>query len=170
MKKEEKSLTVGTERCVNASHQRLREQQVEGDRAESGQARQGSYPVFFASSQSFKGPGPGPGHNRITHLALTAALPFSRDISTPRFDLLSPPRLVMCRRLAPDDPQKIRSVTPRNTASALLPRRQADFYQARMPASVLTRPSPSRTSKPLHAYTLTRYRLPGHALPASLHS
>lgn len=70
----------------------------------------------------------------------------------------------------PRRPSKIRSFTPRNTASALLPRRQADFYQARMPASVLPWPSPPRPSKPLNAYKPTRYRLPGHALPASMHS
>ena len=37
-----RSLTVATECCFDASNQRLREQQVEGDWAEGGQARQGS--------------------------------------------------------------------------------------------------------------------------------
>ena len=42
-----RSLTVATECCFDAGNQRLREQQMEGDRTESGQACQGSYTVFF---------------------------------------------------------------------------------------------------------------------------
>lgn len=106
-----RSLTVGTERCVDASHQRLREQQVEGDRAESRQARQGSYHVvfsFFPLSLGFRS-----GHHRITsdHLAVSVALP-----SAVYFDssLQAHPWLVMCRRLAPNDPQKS-GASPRET-------------------------------------------------------
>jgi hypothetical protein len=43
-------LTIRTERGLDASHQRLRHQQVESNRAESGQTRQGKqclFPCFF---------------------------------------------------------------------------------------------------------------------------
>lgn len=106
-----RSLTVGIERCVNASHQRLREQQVEGDRAESGKARQGPYHVFFSSfplSLGFRS-----GHHRVTsdHIAVSVAMP-SEVYSDSSLQAHS--WLVMCRRLAPDDPQKS-GASPRET-------------------------------------------------------
>lgn len=153
-----RSLTVGTERCVNASHQRLREQQVEGDRAESGQASQGSYHAFFllylchclAFALVVTA------SHRLTSRFRSLSLPFLRDMSAS--SLRSPPRLVMCRKLAsPRRPPKVAEHHPEKhgisplatSASRLLPSQYAclSAYTAKPHASEQT---PTR----LHAYAI----------------
>lgn len=47
-------LTIRTERGLDASHQRLRHQQMESDRAESGQTRQGKQCLFLAFRPRFR--------------------------------------------------------------------------------------------------------------------
>ena len=47
-------LTIRTERGLDASHQRLRHQQMESNRAESGQTRQGKQSLFLAFRPRFR--------------------------------------------------------------------------------------------------------------------